>query len=408
MPDTRARHRHPARATSRSRAVRRGIEAVAAIVSLVLFLGSAIAWYNYRALDSGITSIRVDGLGRGTAPAGGGASGEPRPAGHDQNILIVGDDSRAGLTAAEGRKLSTGTGQGTTSTDTLLLVHVPADGSRSTLVSIPRDSYVDIPGHPKAKINAAYADGYYYTSSATTPAQRQTAGVDTLVATVKQLTGVPIDHYVQIGFAGFEKVVSAIGGIDVNLCHPVDDTVAFNRAHGILGGSGFVSSAGVHHLDPVQALQFVRQRHNLPGIGDDLGREKRQRYFLSAAFQRVLSARILLDPLKLNDTVRAIAGAFIKDDGFSLVSFAQQMASLSAGGISGTTIPVGVGRDVAGVGSVLPVDPAAVRRAVHRAFYGAPAPTRSAPSSTTSSATASSTPAPRATTSAPVISHCVD
>ncbi|HEV7203293.1 MAG TPA: LCP family protein [Jatrophihabitans sp.] len=409
MSDTRARHRHPRRATSRARAARRGVEAVAAVVSLVLFVGSAIAWYNYRALDSGIKSIHIDGLGGPVTPGDGG-SGPARPAGKDQNILIVGDDSRAGLTAAEGRKLSTGTAQGTTSTDTLLLVHVPADGSRSTLISIPRDSYVDIPGHPRAKINAAYADGYYYTDGATTPAQRQAAGVDLLVATVKKLTGVPIDHYVQIGFAGFEKVVTAIGGIDVNLCHAVDDTVAYNREHGGNGGSGFVSPAGLHHLDPVRALQFVRQRHNLPGIGDDLGREKRQRYFLSAAFQQVLSARILLDPLKLNDTVQAIAGAFVKDDGFSLVSFAQQMASLSAGGITGATVPTGGAQDVSGVGSVLMVDPAKVQLAVHRAFYGSPAPSRTAAPSTSGPVrtTTPTAPIPHPSTSVPVTAHCVD
>jgi LCP family protein required for cell wall assembly len=371
--------------------LRRSVKFIAATVSFVLLIGSGLAWYNYRTLETSIKSIRVDGLGGAPRSA---ASNQGRPMnGKDENILIVGDDSRAGLSKAEGRRLSTGTGNQTTSTDTILLVHVPADGSRATLISIPRDSYVTIPGHPKNKINAAYADGYYYTNSATTADERQTAGADLLVATVKVLTGVTINHYVQIGFAGFEKVVRAINGITVNLCHAVDDTVAYNRAHNQTGGSGFVSSAGIHHLDAVRSLQFVRQRHNLPGIGDDLGREKRQRYFLSAAFDQILSAGVLLNPIKLNNIVKAIGQSFVKDDGFSLQSFARQMANLSGNKIGGQTIPTTTGPDVPRVGSVLYVNPAKVQRFVHDAFGGAARSTSAAssPRHKSASATASST-----------------
>ena len=194
-----------------------------------------------------------------------------------------------------------------------MLVHVPADGSRATLISIPRDSYVDIPGHPSNKINAAYADGYYFSDAHGAEAQ-QAAGASTLVATVKKLTGVTIDHYVQVGFAGFVDIVRAIGDIPIDLCKSVDDTHAHNVADGETGGSGFKMSAGHHDLTPQQALEFVRQRHNIPGpVTDDLGRELRQRYFLSQAFKRILSANVLLNPVKLHDLINAVDGAFTFD-----------------------------------------------------------------------------------------------
>jgi LCP family protein required for cell wall assembly len=257
------------------------------------------------------------------------------------------------------------------------LVHVPADGSKATLISIPRDSWVTIPGHPDAKINAAYADGYYYSGAHGTDAQ-QTAGASTLIATVKQLTGVSIDHYVQVGFAGFVEIVRAIGTIPVNMCRSVDDTHAYNVSHGESGGSGFDMSAGHHDLTPLQALEFVRQRHNIPGpVSDDLGRELRQRYFLSAAFKKILSVGTLLDPLKLRKLVSAVDDAFTFDTNFDILKLAEQMINLSAGNIVGRSIP-NDGSFVVGdpAQDALKVDTAEVQKVVRSDFYGAAAPSR--------------------------------
>jgi LCP family protein required for cell wall assembly len=261
-----------------------------------------------------------------------------------------------------------------------MLVHVPADGSKATLISIPRDVWVQIPGHPDAKINAAYADGYYYSGAHGTDAQEK-AGTSTLVATVKQLTGVPIDHYVQVGFAGFVDIVKAIGTVPIDLCESVDDTHAYNVAHGQTGGSGFKMTAGHHDLTPQEALEFVRQRHNIPGpVTDDLGRELRQRYFLSAAFKEILSAGTLFNPFKLRSLVHAVDNAFTLDKHLDILKLAQQMIDLTAGNIVGRSIPTH-GSFLVGdpQQEALKVDPAEVQRVVHDAFYGSPLSSGSPP-----------------------------
>jgi LCP family protein required for cell wall assembly len=334
-------------------------------MSFALLLASGWSWYNFADLKRNVHVIDIKGIGGKTVSSA-------HPSGTAQNLLIVGVDTRAGLTPAERRYLKVGNDT-TLSTDTIMLVHVPADGSRATLISIPRDSWVRIPGHPDAKINAAYADGYAYGGAHGTKAQ-QGAGASTLVATVKQLTGVPIDHYVQVGFEGFVQIVKAIGSIPINLCRTVDDTHAYNVAHDETGGSGFNMSAGHHDLTPQQALEFVRQRHNIPGpISDDLGRELRQRYFLSAAFKRVLSAGTLFNPLRLRNLVKAVDGAFTFDNNdFDITKFAEQMINLSAGNIVGESIPTH-GSIVIDGQDALRVNPAQVRRIVQAAFSAASA-----------------------------------
>jgi LCP family protein required for cell wall assembly len=354
------RHRIAARYARVRAGVRIGAKVVAALVSFTVLLASGWGWYNYAALKQHTHHVPI----RGLAPT----KGRSGVHGQAENILIVGIDSRAGLSAQERRKLQLGNDT-TDATDTIMLVHVPADGSKATLMSIPRDSWVHIKGYQDAKINAAYADGYYH-SGATTPDSRETAAIDTLLATVKQLTGVPINHYVQVGFAGFEEIVKAIGTIPINLCQSVDDTHAYNVAHGETGGSGFVMSAGHHNLTPPQALAFVRQRHNIPGpVSDDLGRELRQRYFLSAAFHQILTSGTLLNPFRLHDLVNAVDDAFTFDPHFDTLQFADQMINLTSGNIVGASIPTE--GSIPGEGA-LRVDPTQVRRAVRAAFYGAP------------------------------------
>jgi LCP family protein required for cell wall assembly len=319
-----------------------------------------------------------------------------------QNILVVGVDSRAGLTAAQEKQWKVGADQ-TTSADTIMVIHVPSDGSRATLISIPRDSYVDIPGGwAKNKINAAYADA----SGGSDAPAAQAAGESLLWKTVSKLTGLTIDHYIQVGFSGFETIAKAIGGIDVDLCDDVDDTRAYNEAHDQTGGSGFKMSAGHHHLNAVQSLEFVRQRHNLPGIGDDLGRERRQQYFLAQAFRQILTAGTLTNPAELNRLVNAVKGALTVDTGLTLHALADQMIDLNSNDIVGQTIPhtgtanVYIAND-SYTSSVLTVNPAKVRAWIQQQLYPAAggasttgaAPTGAAPGSSSGPAPAKSGPA---------------
>jgi anionic cell wall polymer biosynthesis LytR-Cps2A-Psr (LCP) family protein len=166
-------------------------------VSCLLLLGSGYAWRSYSSLNGHLHTVTVSGLANSSAPPSATADST----GSAQNLLLVGLDSRSGLSNGEKRDLHVGHTD-STSTDTIVLVHIPADGKKATLVSIPRDTWVDIPGHPAAKINAAYADGYYY-EGAKTAKDAQGKGASRLLSVVKAMTGVQINQYVQVGFAGF-------------------------------------------------------------------------------------------------------------------------------------------------------------------------------------------------------------
>jgi LCP family protein required for cell wall assembly len=368
------RHRH-ARGTGLGRRYRRVAlictRSLAALVSLALLFATGYYDYTYRSLESGLQHVDLPAAGK-APPVPVEQDKQAHIDGKTQNILVVGVDSRAGLSAAQEKELEVGHDQ-TTSTDTIMVIHVPGDGSRATLISIPRDSYVDIPGGwAKNKINAAYADA---SGGSDTPAARK-AGENLLMKTVSKLTGLILDHYIQVGFRGFEMIAKAIGGIDVDLCDAVDDTRAYNLAHGETGWSGFKMSAGHHHLNAVQALKFVRQRHNLPGIGDDLGREQRQRYFLAQAFRQILTAGTLTNPAELNRLVSAVKGALTVDKGLTLRALADQMIDLNSQDIVGQTIPttgtanVYIAHD-SYPSSVLTVNPAEVRAWIQRQLYPA-------------------------------------
>jgi LCP family protein required for cell wall assembly len=327
--------------------------------------------------------------------------------GKDQNVLLVGLDSRDGLSPAEQHLLKVGSDQ-SLSTDTIMVLHVPADGRRATMISIPRDSYVDIDGYAKNKINAAYADAYSDAEKkGATHEEAERAGADLLVETVRKLTGLRIDHYVQVGFGGFYTIAKALGSIPVTLCAATDDSFARNRADGQSGGSGFKMSAGRHDLDPVQALKFVRQRHYLHG--GDLAREKRQRYFIGAAFDKIATAGVLLDPAKVGALIKAVHGAFYVDSGFDPLSFAKQLVDLSADKITGFTIPTQGEAQVSILGTiqdVVLVDPAKVQGAIADRLN--PPPTSTSSSTAPPGPTASpGPPTPSGHSAAPVAKGCV-
>jgi LCP family protein required for cell wall assembly len=272
-------------------------------------------------------------------------------------------------------------------TDTMMIVHIPADGKRATLISLPRDSYVNIPGYGMHKLNAAYVDGYTHATG--TADERRTAAADLLIKTVQNLTGLTINHYVQVSLMGFYDISNAIGGVSVNLCHNVDDTVAYNRAHGLSGGSGLVLTKGKHSIKGVQALEFVRQRENLPN--GDLDRVRRQQYFLTAAFRKVASVGILF---KLNALGDAVKRNLYMDPGLSLTGLAKQMENLSANNIVGKTIPHEYYTDTPD-GNAAIMNVAKVQAFVDKVINPPkPTPSSNAPGSHTSTPSTSTSPKP--------------
>nr|WP_245555704.1 LCP family protein [Gordonia soli] len=183
------------------------------------------------------------------------------------NWLIVGTDSRADLSAAQRRTLSTGDSDGAR-TDTIMLVHKPPSG-RPMIISIPRDLYVPIPGQGSHKVNSAFTFG----------------GPQLLVQTIEQFSKVRIDHYGEIGFGGFDTLVDSVGGIDMCLNQALVDPKA-----------GLRLKAGCQHLDGRQALGLVRTRA-FPNA--DLVRVVNQRKFLSALMSKATSPSVIANPFRL-------------------------------------------------------------------------------------------------------------
>jgi LCP family protein required for cell wall assembly len=230
-------------------------------------------------------------------------------------FLLVGSDSREDLTAGEQAELGTGDVSGQR-TDTIMLLHIPGGGERPALISVPRDSIVDIPGHGQNRVNAAFAFG----------------GAPLLVETLEANTGVAIDDYVQIGFGGFADIVDALGG--VRMC--LDDAVADPKAHINL-------PAGCQELNGTDALGYARARHFDPRA--DLGRVERQRELISAIADKAMSAGTFLNPPELTRMSMAGGDALVLDEDtgpFDMVAFLRGMHAVS--GDSGDTLTVPLGR----------------------------------------------------------------
>ena len=336
-------------------------------LSLSLLLGSGYAWMNYRNLNAGLQRL---GLTTGRSPVsatGGGARHDLD--GPAQNILVAGNDDRTDMTDAEVRALDTGRDGGSLNTDTMMIIHIPAGAAKATLISLPRDAYVSIPGYGWNKLNAAYAFGYRHASGSTNT--ERAAGANLLIQTVQNLTGLTLDHFVQIDMVGFYRIALAVGGVPVNLCHAVNDTVAHNRAIGVGGGSGLVMAAGHHVLNAVQALAFVRQRHGLPG--GDLDRTARQRYFLTAAFRQIASAGTLLNPSKLSALISAVDHSLYVDAGFDVPTLVRQMINLNANNITGKLLPFDHFWNSSPVGSVEMLNLAQIRQFIAQIIEPTPA-----------------------------------
>lgn len=237
-----------------------------------------------------------------------------------RNYLLVGSDSRAGLSKADQKRLHTGSLEGQR-TDTIMIMHVPLIGF-PTLVSIPRDSWVGIPGYGENKINAAFAYG----------------GPELLVQTVEQATGLHIDDYVEIGFGGVAHTTDALGG--VRLC----PERRYNDVN-----SGLKVKKGCQIMDGENALAYVRMRYADPK--GDLGRVQRQQEFMSAVAKRAMSPLTWLMPWRSFSAASAAGNSLTVSEGTGIVDdtrLAIAMGMISMGMGKATTVPTQEGTYFAG------------------------------------------------------------
>jgi LCP family protein required for cell wall assembly len=256
------------------------------------------------------------------------------------NILVVGSDSREGLTPQQRQELTVG-GVGSDigqRSDTMMLIHVAGDRRSVTVVSLPRDSYVTIPAYTddsgtehraqRNKLNAAYALG----------------GAPLLIRTVTDLTGLDINNYVEVGFAGVVNMVDALGGVDVCLPNAVDDR-----------RSGLVLPAGRSHVDGETGLSFVRARYI--DATADIGRMERQQQFLGSMFRQATSLGVLLQPAKLNGFLDAALSSISVDDALTrdfMLDLAGDLAGLKPRDLRFLTVPLSDPDGYAdGIGSVV-------------------------------------------------------
>lgn len=277
----------------------------------------------------------------------------------DLNILLVGSDSRAGLTKAQQKQLHVGHDPGQRS-DTMILLHIPKGGGKAVMVSLPRDSYVRIPAHRSGgqlvpaqmnKLNAAYAEG----------------GPALTIRTVEANTHVRIDHYVEINFLGFVKMVDALGGVNVCNVTPINDPVHYSTATGGYVGSGLVLPAGTSHLDGTTALEYVRAREFDPAQGD-LGRIHRQQKFMAALMNKAESTGVLLDLPKLYGFLKAVASSLTTDSGFGISQMfrlAEALHSMSPKNVDLLTVPLSSTAYATPVGSAVLWDPVLSQRLFH-------------------------------------------
>lgn len=237
------------------------------------------------------------------------------------NYLLVGSDTREG---ADPNSIDYGGIGDTTETggnrsDTIIVLHVDNDRDTASIMSIPRDLWVDIPGYGLDRVNSAY-----------------TYGPDVLVQTVQTALGLPINHYIEVDFFSFKDIIGALGGVDMCFDHPTRD----------LNTGLWIGEPGCYNLGPVMSLAYARSRYyevNRTGEWEvdgsaDLGRVIRQQKFLQAAVAKA-AQQMAANPLRASDLINAAVGSLRVDPGTNLVESAEFLRPLAAGGLARYTLP---------------------------------------------------------------------
>ncbi|MEV0219495.1 LCP family protein [Streptomyces sp. NPDC050704] len=281
----------------------------------VVVLGGTGLGYMYFTLNGNIKSVDINQ-----------ALGTDRPLDVDngsQDILVLGSDTRSG----SNKKLGGGTDDGSARSDTAMVVHVYEGHKKASVVSIPRDTLVDRPECTDAEGDTHEADDGAMFNSAYT-----TGGAACAVKTVESMTGIRMDHYVEVDFSGFQKLIDELGGVEVTTTKDIKDP-----------DSHLDLKAGEHRLTGKQALGLVRTRHGV-GDGSDLGRIQLQQAFIKALVNQVKEIGVLTSPKKLYDLADTATNAVTTDSDLDslrdLASFAGGLKGISSSKMNMVTMPV--------------------------------------------------------------------
>ncbi|WP_280696127.1 LCP family protein [Kitasatospora sp. GP82] len=243
-------------------------------------------------------------------------SAQPQPVAHSgMTFLLVGLDARSDVPTTGSDAKAPAWKEGAARSDTMMLMHIAADRKSVSVVSIARDTWVDIPGHGQAKINAAYSWG----------------GPALMVETVQNLTNIRIDHVAVIDWNGFRSLTDTVGGVDITIPKTIE----------AVGGAQHWD-AGTQHMDGATALSYVRERHGLPN--GDLDRTKRQQNFLRALMKQTLSSGTLSSPTKLGGLLKSVGDVVSVDDKLSnsdLYDLAWSLRGVRVGDVSFMNAPFG-------------------------------------------------------------------
>ncbi|MFD8301341.1 LCP family protein [Streptomyces sp. NPDC059690] len=281
----------------------------------IVALGGTGAGYLYFKLNGNIKSVDINGALGTDRPAKAGNGSE--------NILVLGSDSRSG----SNKKLGGGADDGSARSDTAMIVHVYKGHKRASVVSMPRDTLIDRPECTDSKgVKHDAASGVMFNSA------YSTGGASCAVKTVESLTGLRMDHYLEVDFSGFEKLIDELGGVPVTTTKDIND----RQSHLDL-------KAGTHKLDGKQALGLVRTRHGV-GDGSDLGRIQLQQAFIKALADQVKHVGVFTSPKKLYDLADTATSAVTTDSDLgsvnSLMSFANGLKGIGSGDMHMVTMPV--------------------------------------------------------------------
>ncbi|WP_305782732.1 LCP family protein [Symbioplanes lichenis] len=296
----------PDPAPPRKKRRRRLVVVIVAVVLVVLAGGGALAATLYaRDIDNDIQRVQAfDQVPEAERPV------KEQAAGDAMNFLVLGSDTRDPESTGGSRS------------DTIILMHLPADRSGAQLVSIPRDTWTHIPksadgqhGNTNAKINAAYAWG----------------GTPLMVRTVENYTGVRIDHVVMVDFAGFKDIVDALGGVDI------DVETAFTSTHSLNKDSVREFEAGPQTMDGATALDYARERYAFKD--GDFARIRHQQQVIKAILNKAASGGTLTNPAKLNSFLRATADAVSVDETLNIFGMAGDLRHLRSDSLTFYTSP---------------------------------------------------------------------